>query len=349
MNGLLVWGAGAMGGTIGANLVRTGHRVTFVDRDRAHVEAMRTAGLEITGPVAAFTVAADALHPDELEGTWDRVLLCVKSHETEAAVDELAPFLADDGYVVSVQNGLCEPVIAARLGSSRTLGAFVNFGADRVGPGRIHWGGRGTVAVGEIDGRTRERLRDLLVVLQDFEPDAFRTGNIFGYLWSKQAYAALLFATALTDDPIADVLEDPEVRPVLVGLAREVCRVATAKGIRLEAFDGFDPAAFAPGADDAAATASLDGLVAFNRSSAKTHSGIWRDLAVHGRPTEVDAQLGPVVEGGAALQIPTPLVDAVVARIHEVESGARERGRRNLEDLRTLSARDPHPPEAPDR
>ncbi|MEQ9568978.1 MAG: 2-dehydropantoate 2-reductase N-terminal domain-containing protein, partial [Longimicrobiales bacterium] len=243
---LLVWGAGAMGGTIGAGLVRAGHEVRFVDRDGDHVAAMRTVGLEITGPVAAYTVAADAVRHDELDGTYERVLLCVKAHETEAALDDLTPFLADDGFVVSVQNGLCEPLIAARVGSRRTLGAFVNFGADRLAPGVVHWGGRGTVAVGEIDGRTRERLRDLLVVLQDFEPDAIRTGNIFGFLWSKLAYAALLFATALTDDPIADVLDAPDHRPTLIGLAREVCRVAAAKGIRLEAFDGFDPADFGP-------------------------------------------------------------------------------------------------------
>lgn len=330
---LLVWGAGAMGGTIGASLVRAGHRVCFVDRDEEHVRAMRARGLEITGPVAAFTVAADARLPGEVEGTWDRVLLCVKSHHTAAALDDLAPHVSTDGYVVSVQNGLCEPLVAARLGTSRTMGAFVNFGADRLEPGVVHWGGRGTVAVGEIDGRTRERLRELLVVLQDFEPEAFRTGNIFGYLWSKLAYAALLFATALTDEPIADVLGEPRFRPALMELAREVCRVARAKGIRLESFDGFDPAAFEPEADDAAAARSLDDLVAFNRRSAKTYSGIWRDLAVHGRATEVDAQLGPVVEGGRALQIPTPLVETVLRRIHEVEAGARTRSPANLADL----------------
>ena len=87
-------------------------------------------------------------------------------------------------------------------------------------------------------------------------------------------------------------------RPVLAALGQEVAAVAAAERVRLEPFDGFDPAAFTAGAPTGALARSFADMVAFNRRSAKTHSGIWRDLAVRRRRTEIDAQIGPIVAIG---------------------------------------------------
>ncbi|NNM34178.1 MAG: hypothetical protein HKO53_13975 [Gemmatimonadetes bacterium] len=197
----------------------------------------------------------------------------------------------------------------------------------------IHWGGRGAVVVGELDGAMTRRLEDLRLLLGAFEPNAKSTSNVHGYLWGKLAYAALLFASAVTDAPIADVLASEAHRPVLVALAREVTRVGEQAGITMEGFDGFDPAAFSPAAETAMANESLDDLVAFNRRSAKTHSGIWRDLAVRKRPTEVDAQLAPIVAEGVRQGVDTPLLAGLIRQIHEIEAGERPLQWRNLDEL----------------
>jgi 2-dehydropantoate 2-reductase len=333
LKSVTVWGAGAMGGCVGASLVRAGHEVTFVDQDEDHVVAMNVSGLRITGPVESFAVPARALLPEEVEGPLGLVFLCVKSHHTRDALEVLAPLLDPTGAVVSVQNGLCEHWIAERVGDGRTVGAFMNFGADVLEPGLIHRGNRGATVVGELDGRLTPRIREIHGLFRLFEPEAVLTDNIFGYLWGKLAYASLLFATALTDDPIADVLDDRSLRPALIALAREAMTVARAHGIRPEPFDGFDPEAFRPGGSVSAATASLDDLVRFNRASAKTHSGIWRDIAVRKRKTEVDAQLGWIVELGERYAVPTPLTRALIAGIHEIEAGLRALDRRNVAEL----------------
>jgi 2-dehydropantoate 2-reductase len=75
--------------------------------------------------------------------------------------------------------------------------------------------------------------------------------------------------------------------------------------------------------------------VDFNKASAKTHSGIWRDLAVRKRPTEVDAQLGSVVDLGAELGVPTPLTERLILQIHQIEWGTRSQGVENLDELRS--------------
>lgn len=322
-----------MGGCVGASLVRAGHDVTFVDLDEEHVAAMNDSGLRITGPVESFAVPARAVLPGDVRGPLELVLLCVKSHHTRDALEVLAPLLAGKGAVVSVQNGLCERWIAERIGEERTVGAFMNFGADVLEPGVIHRGNRGATVVGELDGRRTPRIREIHGLVRLFEPDAVLTGNIFGYLWGKLAYASLLFATALTDDPIADVLDDRALRPGLIALAREAVAVARAHGVRPEPFDGFDPEAFRPTGSVSAAMASLDDLVRFNRASAKTHSGIWRDLAVRKRKTEVDAQLGWIVDFGERYAVPTPLTRAVIAGIHEIEDGVRRLDRANVEAI----------------
>ncbi|HZH40983.1 MAG TPA: 2-dehydropantoate 2-reductase [Gemmatimonadales bacterium] len=333
----LVWGAGAIGGTLGAYLVRAGHEVTFVDTVAEHVAAINRAGLRISGPIADFTVRAPAFTPGALNGTWDTIVLGTKAHHTEGATRALLPHLTPGGCVVSAQNGLNELTIAKVAGEGRTVGSFVNFGADYLEPGHILYGGRGTVMIGEAFGgeRVTPRVLALRDAWRDFDDRATATPNIWGYLWGKEAYGAMLFATALTNDSIADCLARPEYQGVYIALAREMLAVAAARGVRPEAFDGFDPAAYLPDAPAGAAERSLDELVKHNRKSAKTHSGIWRDLAVRKRPTEVDAQLGVVVALGSEAGVSTPLTERVVTLIHDIERGTRPQ---SLETLNALAA-----------
>jgi 2-dehydropantoate 2-reductase len=319
---ILIWGAGAIGGTVGAYLRRAGLPVLFVDRSAEHVAAMNEHGLKITGPIEEFEISAAASLPENVSRRFQLVFLCVKAHDTAAAVATLAPFVTEDGCVVSLQNGLNEQVIAERLGQHRTIGAFVNFGADYLSPGVVTYAGHGAVVVGELDGKTTPRIQEIHRLLQIFNKKAVLTPNIWGYLWSKLAYGALLFATALTNESIADCLAEPKYRPLLIALAREVVTIATAAKIKLEPFDGFDPRAFLPDSGPAA-EASLDALVTHNRRSAKSHSGIWRDLAVRKRKTEIEAQLGPISVTAEKLGLKAPLTRRTADLIHDIEDGRR--------------------------
>ncbi len=339
-------GAGAIGGTVGAHLVRGGHEVLFVDQERAHVDAINETGLTIEGR-ETFTVRAEAVTPDALPAAVrgripEAALLCVKAMHTAGAVDALAPLLGPNTFVVSLQNGLNEKVIAARVGAKRTIGAFVNFGADYLAPGRVMYGGSGALFLGELDGTVSSRLTQLEQVFRSsFLSNTQATANIWGYLWGKLGYGSMLFATALVDASIADVLHHAPSRPVLANLAAEVILVAEAEGVRCEGFDGYEPAAFAfrPRREWHAITASLDHLAAFNRKSLKQKSGVWRDLAVRKRKTEVDQQVGAVVETARARSIDVPLNARLVELIHDLEEGRRAMRWDNLGELIALNSR----------
>jgi len=330
---VLVWGAGAVGGSVGAALVQAGLDVTFVDTVAAHVAAMRDKGLVIEVQGVATVVPVQAFVPAELAGQWDHVLLCVKSQHTADAAAMLRSHLAEDGVVLSLQNGLCAGIVGDMLGVARTLTGFVNFGADVVAPGRLVFGNRGTVAIGELDGRMTARLELMGALMRHFEPDAILTPDIQAYVWGKLAYASLLFAQALGDAGIADCLARPELAGLWARLTGEVLAVARAVQVQPRGFNGFDPEAFGENGTPAARKASLMAMVAFNRASAKSHSGVWRDLAVHRRATEVDAMLGLVVARGAAHGLRSSVLARLVAMIHEVETGMRRQADTNLDEL----------------
>lgn len=323
---IVIWGSGAIGGTIGAHLSRAGHEVLFVDTVPEHVAAIEAGRLVIEGPVAQFTTGGRAATPDKVTGRHKLIILAVKAHHTEAATRALAPHLAEDGAVVSCQNGLNELVIADVVGRPRTIGAFVNFGADYLEPGRIMYGVRGAVVVGELDGARTPRITALHAALRDsFEPDAVLSDNIFGYLWGKAGYGAILKSSALTNDSIADFIADPARKALVIGLVREILSVAAAEKVTPLGFDGFDPMPFT-GTDMAAIEACMARMVAYNRGSAKSHSGIWRDLAVRKRPTDVAAQLAPVRAAARRHGVPTPLADKLVELITGIEQGRLEQG-----------------------
>lgn len=335
---VLIWGAGAIGGILGAYWARAGIPVLMVDIVSEHVTACATKGLSIEGPVETFTQVVPCVTPDKLTGTYRSIVLAVKAQATEAALVQLMPHLAADGFVLSAQNGLNERVIAQHVGPERTMGAFVNYGADWTAPGHILFGNRGAVVVGEIDGSRQPRTEEMFRLLQIFEPDAVLTTDIWAYLWGKLGYGAMLFATALTTDSMTVNFADPRRGPALMGLAREVMRTALTEGVDPKPFNGFDPAAFMPDAGDAAALQSLADLAEFNSKTAKSHTGIYRDLAVRKRKTEVDPQIGTIAEIAAGHSIDTPLIRRLVELIHDIEEGRREMSQQTFHELtRVLS------------
>jgi 2-dehydropantoate 2-reductase len=306
---LTIIGAGAIGGTIGAHMFRAGHDITLCDADENYVAAIQRDGLHIEGPVNDFTVKIRAITPAELPDTIEHAIVAVKSLHTASAAALLRDRLTPDGYVLTVQNGLTADVLVDAVGAERVISSFVNFGADVMGPGRVMQGNIGTFRVGEIAGGT---ITPRVQELADALPYAEATDNVLGYLWGKETYGAMLWAGAVSDLSIAETFEHAAYRPLMVAIAEEVLAQAP---VRVESFDGFVP-------DDL--EASLDRLALFNRRSAKSHSGIYRDLMIRKRKTEVD-EVHKDIQG--------PIFDRVVEMIHDIEERRRTCEVKNLDEL----------------
>ena len=332
---ITVYGAGAIGGITGARLAHAGHDVLLVDRAQDHVAAINARGLTIESRSGVVNIAVRAIAPEGLGSGLELVLLAVKSQDTPAALEVLAPRLAPDGAIVSMQNGLNEELIAAAVGPQRTVGCLVNWAADWQAPGRILHGGDGALVLGELDGRTSERVQRLARLLEVVAPTRI-SDNILGYTWAKHVYGALLIATALVDAHVYEVVErSPEIQRMLVALVLEGMDVALRAGIRLEAFDEYDPADYYEAArgDVAARERAMASIAAHYRAAVKTKTGIWRDLAVRKRKTEVGAMLGATVARARSLGLRMPLTERLIAMIEELETGRRQMSWANLDEL----------------
>lgn len=329
-----VVGAGAIGGTLAYHLARAGKSVVLVDADSIHVDAINRRGLQVQSDfpqkapvnVAAFT-------PGEFQADLRRVILAVKAQHTAAAMQWISPRLLPDGWVVSMQNGLNEDTISGFIGAERTIAAFVNLNADVVGPGVIHDGGTGALVVGELDGvdspRTRELASDLSLWGQ-----VVTSGNVQGYLWAKLAYGAMLTTTALSNTPMAESVTRYET--AMTAVAREICAIADAKGIALESFDAFNAHAYGPGSSPDQASKATLGLATWLATLTKTHSGIWRDIAVRHRKSEVPTHYAPVLAMAVTMGIPTPCLSESLRMLSEIEAGERNLTDQNLNSLSAL-------------
>ena len=248
---------------------------------------MRTTGLRIEGPVEEFTQALPASLPGEVSGPpRPRVPRAVKAHHTEAALEALAPYVALGGFVVSAQNGLNELTIApGGSGRERTVGCFVKLrrGLARTGPHPLGQPRRRPPWASSTGGIT-DRVRAVHDLLRLVEPDAVLTENIWGYLWGKMGYGALLFAHGALarlhvrrDGPLRAPRRLRSTRPRgddprggRGGAALGVQRLRPPTPSRAPTRPGWRPRSTR--------------WSRHNRRTAKTHSGVWRDLAV--RPTQ---------------------------------------------------------------
>jgi 2-dehydropantoate 2-reductase len=295
---LVVAGAGALGSVFGGLLARAGHDVILVGRG-PHMAAVARDGLRIEGLFGDHVVHGLATVADvgAMKGTFDTVLLTVKSYDTAAMVRAMAPHLAPDGCLISLQNGLGNVEQAEDvLGRARVVGARVIFGAELLAPGHV----RVTVIaapvlVGSPDPHDAERAalaRTWARRFADAGIPSEPTDNLFGELWAKVFYnAALNPLGALLRVPYGHLPDDPDTRALMDRLIEEAFAVARASGVTLRWPD--------------AGAYRDDFYGALVPSTAAHRSSMLQDLE-RGRPTEIDAINGWVVRRGEALGVPVP-------------------------------------------
>jgi 2-dehydropantoate 2-reductase len=332
-----VVGAGAIGGVTGAFLARHGEDVHFVDVVPEHVAAIEVDGMRVDGVAGEFRVRTRASLLRDLRGPLDVVLLAVKSQHTSAALDGIEPHLGPESLVVSLQNGLNPDRIAARIGADRVAGAFINFAADYIAPGHIRYGGAGDYYLGRLGGPPDARVRDIAERFGKIMTTIL-TDNIMGYLWAKECYGCLLIGTALVDAPVHEIVARLENREILTAAVVEAVRAADACEVHLEAFEPFEPALFRAPLERAGLEAFYERMAERFRQRVKQHTGIWRDLRVRRRKTEVEFLTGELIRRAGERGASLPLNARIAAMIAEIEAGTRTQAWENLTELRPQSS-----------
>jgi 2-dehydropantoate 2-reductase len=347
---IVIAGTGGVGGTTSAYLRRAGRDVLLVDGWHQNAEAIRRDGLMLKGRDEEFRVEARALHLDELSGLdepLDVVLLAVKSYDTEWMVRALLPYLAMDGCVVSLQNGLNEDRIAAIVGAERTVGCVVHFSVGMFEPGvatrytRSDWL---TFSVGELDGRRTPRVDRIAELLGDVGPVEV-TRDIRGALWMKLCINAMNNGlTGLTGLTSPGLWLDPRGFAAMVRIGGEVVAVSEALGQHMHPIEPTgapnplppDALRRAAAGDEAAVEEVRAVFVATaearRRGGRENLSSLLQDVMKR-RRTEIEYLNGEVVRRGAELGIPTPANALVVDLVQRLERGEVARDPANLDEF----------------
>lgn len=331
-------GAGAIGSSVGADLIEAGENIVLIDQWPAHVEAMRSAGLRVVMPDKDLRVNVRALHLGELateRPVFDVVLLAAKSYDTTWMCHLITPYLADDGVFVGLQNGMNEEVITPIVGSERTIACVVELSAEIWEPGLVQ---RDTTregtwfAVGELDGAVTDRAQEVAGLLRH-SAKVDVTDNILGAKWTK------LVVNSMTMGPFTllglknwEAAALPGMTEISVRIGRESVAVGEGLGYPLEPIFGMSSEQFSGEGDEMLVNAIrvLHGHIGKDATTATVQD------QKKGRRTELEHITGTVVRKGREVGVPTPANDAVLQLAREIGGGERVMEPANLDALKAL-------------
>jgi 2-dehydropantoate 2-reductase len=336
-----IMGAGAIGSVVGGMLTRAGHDVTFIDQWPAHVEAMQTHGLRLSGTCGEHLVPVKAVHLCDAQAIaepFDAIFLAVKGYDTEWATLFAIRFLRQpDGVIVDFQNGINDERVAALAGRERTLGCVITIGAGMYEPGHAMRTDTGKVGfkIGELDGRDTPRARELVRIVDDVA-GATLTSNLFGERWSKLTVNCMANPLAgLSGLGSAEIRTEPQARRIAVHVAAEVIRVGSAAGFEVEPIFGIPAQRFVDAAEGRGSDELEADMAASARSLAGGRPSLLQDV-MRGRRTEIEELNGFVVRKGRELGVATPMNEAVVREVQRHGVGQLRPDPKNLEPLAAL-------------
>ena len=317
-----IYGAGSLGTILGAFISKAGVPIELINRNKAHVEALKTKGAQVVGtmnfnqPVVAYT-------PAEMSGTYDIVFLMTKQQHNPEVVTMLKDFLAPDGVLVTFQNGLPEMQIAEILGEERVLGCTVAWGATLQSPGVCELTSEPdalSYSLGAISAKRSKhfnQVKELLELMGKVDVEE----NFIGTRWSKLLInAAFSGMSAVLGCTFGEAAGPKDSRRIVQALIKECIDVCKKGGIRIEPVQGKDIVKLLDYSHPLKRAFSFFIIPIAIRKHAKLKASMLQDLE-KGKLTEVDAINGAVSDYGRRVGCPTPMNDMVVEIIHRIEKG----------------------------
>jgi len=307
----LIAGAGAIGAYIGARMSQAGFEVTLFARG-PHLRAMQQHGVQVKSAEGNFVARPRIVASLDEAGQVDVVFLGVKAHGLTQLAPQLAPVLGPDTTVVSTQNGIpwwyfqgfggewdglqlervdCGGVIASAIEARRVLGSIVYFSTEIVAPGVVQHIEGNRISLGEPDGTRSDRIRQIAEVLVKSGLRAPITTRIRHEIWVKVlGNASFNPVSALTRATLVEMVRDPGVCALIRNIMQEVEAVSSKLGMELPV--------------------TIDQRIAGAEKVGEHKTSMLQDLEA-GRPMELEAIVGSVVELGERLGVAMPFTRTV--------------------------------------
>lgn len=310
---ICIYGAGAMGTSLGALLSRAGVSCDLITRNREHAQALNQSGAAITGG-EEFTAFLGAYLPEEMTGKYDCIFLTAKQKDNKEIAEFLSGYLKENGALISMQNGLPEKTLCGVLGKDRVYGCALSWGAERIGAGKVNISSENGYRFSLGACGKGERLGEIAALLKTV--GTVTVGNLDEIRFAKLAINASFSALSAISGLPFGVLSKKYKRLILT-LMRETFTVARAYGCKTLPLNGHDLYKIFGGA-----FAKMLLPIAMKKYR-NTRSGMLKDLE-EGRRCEIDYITGAVVRAGEERGIKTPYLARATELVHEIENGLAE-------------------------
>lgn len=338
---IAVYGAGAMGTVLGALLTKSGQDVTLITRNKEHVEGLKSQGAHIVCKAVEteMRIPVSALTPSEMTERYDVIFLMTKQRENASIVEFLKGYLSENGIICTTQNGFPERSVADVLGTDKTYGAVVTWGATFVGEGTVELTSDPKAMTVEVGGYLNDnRYADTLVEilspvgeLVGSENFVKKTDNLAGVRWSKLAlnasFSGLSVVTGLT---FGEVAKRMKTRKIALDILKETFAVANASGVKLAPMQGHDMQKLLGGDGFFNRIKGLLLLPIAMKNHKELVSGMLKDVE-NGRKCEIDFIDGTVERIGREVGVKTPRAEKVVEIVHGIENGLYEISYENVD------------------
>ncbi|MBO5595676.1 MAG: 2-dehydropantoate 2-reductase [Bacteroidales bacterium] len=317
-----IYGAGSLGTILGAYITKKGGKIDLINRNVKHVEALQKNGAQVTGTVN-FTQPVTAYTPDKMSGLYDIIFLLTKQQQNAEVVTFLKDYLAPDGAIVTLQNGLPEQGIADIVGEERVLGCTVAWGATLLEPGVSELTSSPdslTFSLGSIGTKPNKHLPEVKRLLEMMGPVTVEP-NFVGTRWSKllinSAFSGMSTVLGCT---FGEAAANKTSRRIVLALIKECIDVCAQGGIKIEPVQGKDAVKLLDYHGPIKKQLSLFILPIAIKKHAKLKASMLQDIE-KGKRTEVDAINGAIAAYGRKIGFPTPMNEKVTAIIHRIEQG----------------------------
>lgn len=322
---ILMVGAGAVGGITAALLKKAGYNVEIVCKYDDYAKTISGTGLKVRGPWGSFSVSMPAsASSSDISEKKDLVLLAVKATDMIGAIKEAILVLKDDGFVVSLQNGMCVDDLASIAGQGKVIGCVVGWGATMDKQGDLFMSSKGDFIIGYPGRKQDQYLQSLAEVLSSVVPVRI-TENIKGHLYSKLIINSCITSLgAVCGLYLGKMLSISKARKIFIEIIREAVDVAGKMGISVEVFGGkldFNKFIKNKGMVADFRRHLMLRMIGFKYRKLKSSS---LQSLERGKLTEIDYLNGYIVKNGNRLGVPVPVNTAIVDMIHEIEQGTRK-------------------------
>ncbi|MBN1387452.1 MAG: ketopantoate reductase family protein [Bacteroidales bacterium] len=332
-NSILVVGAGAIGGISAAFLKKAGFNVEIVCKYEDYSELIINEGLNVTGVQGRFSEKMKAyVSLKDIGKSNDIILLAVKATDMVEAAEDLKPLLKRNSLVISMQNGICEPELGRILGNDHIVGCIVGWGATMNKPGDLVMTSTGDFVIGYIDRAGDQRLNEIATLLGNMLPVRI-TDNIMGHLYSKLIINSCITSVgALTGLLLGQMMKKRKARKLFIAIIREAIELADVLQLKVEDYGNrLNYYKFISGRNSIYEfkrhiTLFLMGLK-YRRLKSSSLQSLQR-----GKLTEIDYLNGYISSNGREYGVPTPVNEAIVNMIHEIEDGKRKITVANLDE-----------------